>query len=71
MTSLMSRGRNFFAEMRHRLDRMADGVFENAVAPERRNDAARDEFTADFTARLETGLRGQSSHRDRRYNADL
>ncbi|MFM8747345.1 MAG: hypothetical protein ACKOED_11870 [Aestuariivirga sp.] len=66
----MSRGRNFFAEMRHRLDRMADGIFDNAITPEWRDDAARDEFTADFTAWRNTAMRGQSGHRNRRHHTE-
>jgi hypothetical protein len=70
MTSFISKGRNFFAEIRHRLDRVAEDIFDNAVTPERRHHAARDEFTADFTARLDTERRDQYSHRNRRIHAD-
>jgi hypothetical protein len=70
MTNFISKGRNFLAEIRHRLDRVADSIFDNAVTPERRDDAAREEFTADFTTRLDAGRRAPHGHRNRRIHAD-
>ncbi|WP_408916806.1 hypothetical protein [Aestuariivirga sp.] len=49
---------------------MADGIFDNAITPEWRDDAARDEFTADFTAWRNTAMRGQSGHRNRRHHTE-
>jgi hypothetical protein len=40
----MSRGLNFLAEMRHRLDRMADGVFDVSKDPAAYDETARNEF---------------------------
>ncbi len=53
-----------------RIEAMATAMFDNAGSPRRRDDAARDEFTAEFTAGLDPAVRRQPAHRNRRHHTE-
>jgi hypothetical protein len=68
MRSLASRVIGMTARLNRWFDAMATTMFHNAGSPRQRDDAARDEFTAEFTAGLDTAARRQSAGRNRQQN---
>ena len=67
---LASRLRGFLASLNQRIDAMATAMFDSALSPARRDTAARDEFTAEFSAGLDMTVHRHSVHRNRRHHPE-
>lgn len=70
MNGIASHLRGFFTSLNRRIDAMATAMFDSALSPARRDTAARDEFTAEFSAGLDMTVHRQGVHRNRRHHTE-